>query len=221
MAGAGKEPDLQERADEVGATKEELEELKGMFSVFDADMSGSIDPKEIKEQMRALGFEARNETIYQLISDLDTDGSQTIEIGEFFTLMYEQMKVQLPEAQTREDLQGVFDLFDDLVPSKRDGRIDATNLERIAKVLGDPITREELDCMIQGADKTGCGTVGPDDFYNLMSTCMRPSEFVDLGPSALAPVPAEPSSPKMQDTKGESSTTQKRGSSFMINVTKV
>ena len=32
--------------------------------------------------MQSLGFDARNETIYQMMSDLDQDGSQTIEFEE-------------------------------------------------------------------------------------------------------------------------------------------
>lgn len=61
--------------------------MKEIFDLLDADGSGSIDPKEIRMQMQALGFEADNTTIYQLISDLDGDGSQNLEFEEFLKIL--------------------------------------------------------------------------------------------------------------------------------------
>eukprot|EP00439_Symbiodinium_sp_Y106_P071852 s2412_g13.t1 len=43
--------------------------------------------EEIRMQMQALGFEADNTTIYQLISDLDGDGSQNLEFEEFLKIL--------------------------------------------------------------------------------------------------------------------------------------
>jgi len=160
-----------DRCRSYGLNDNDISELKDVFSIFDADKSGSIDPKEIKEAMRSLGFAPRNETIYQLISDLDSDGSQSIEFDEFLTLMLDHMGTHLPENNSREDLATVFDMFDDLNPLKRDGAIDVANLERIARTLGDPITREELECMVQGAIPETSGNreeVSPEDFYQLM-----------------------------------------------------
>ena len=34
--------------------------------MFDTDVSGTIDPKELKAAMQSLGFEAKNQTIYQV-----------------------------------------------------------------------------------------------------------------------------------------------------------
>eukprot|EP00930_Biecheleria_cincta_P029057 TRINITY_DN2021_c0_g2_i1.p1 TRINITY_DN2021_c0_g2~~TRINITY_DN2021_c0_g2_i1.p1 ORF type:complete len:324 (+),score=77.98 TRINITY_DN2021_c0_g2_i1:37-1008(+) len=147
----------------------QLEELNDMFGIFDADKSGAIDPKEIRTQMRALGFEADNTTIYQLISDLDSDGSQKLEFTEFSGLLRDNLGIYTPEYTTTEGMQEVFDYMDDLVPGNRDGRIDASNLKRIAKVLGDNLSDAEIDVMINGADRNGKGHVTVDDFYALMA----------------------------------------------------
>ena len=45
-------------------------------------MSGSIDSKELKVAIRALGFEPKKEEIQKMISDVDDDGSGTIEYEE-------------------------------------------------------------------------------------------------------------------------------------------
>jgi hypothetical protein len=36
---------------------------------------GTIDPKELTSAMEFLGFEAKNQTIYQMTKDIDKDGS--------------------------------------------------------------------------------------------------------------------------------------------------
>ena len=71
--------------------KEEIEEIREAFNLFDTDGSGTIDPKELKAAMQSLGFEAKNQTIYQMIGDIDKDGSGSIDFEEFlrhFLFMY-------------------------------------------------------------------------------------------------------------------------------------
>ena len=60
-------------------TEEQKQEIKEAFDLFDTDGSGSIDSKELKVAMRALGFEPKKEEIQKMISDVDDDGSGTIE----------------------------------------------------------------------------------------------------------------------------------------------
>ncbi len=62
-----------------GLTEDEIEEIKEAFDLFDTDGSGSIDPKELKAAMQSLGFEAKNQTIFQMISDLDKNSSGAID----------------------------------------------------------------------------------------------------------------------------------------------
>lgn len=57
----------------AGVTEEEVVEIKEAFDLFDMDLGGSIDPKELQAAMKSLGFEAKNQTIYKMIADLDTD----------------------------------------------------------------------------------------------------------------------------------------------------
>jgi len=50
-----------------GLSEEEIEEIREAFNLFDTDGSGTIDPKELKAAMQSLGFEAKNQTIYQVV----------------------------------------------------------------------------------------------------------------------------------------------------------
>jgi Ca2+-binding EF-hand superfamily protein len=54
-------------------------------------LSGTIDPKELKAAMQSLGFEAKNQTIYQMIADIDKDGNGTIDFDEFLDMMTAKM----------------------------------------------------------------------------------------------------------------------------------
>jgi Ca2+-binding EF-hand superfamily protein len=65
-----------------GLSEEEIEEIREAFNLFDTDGSGTIDPKELKAAMQSLGFEAKNQTIYQMIGDIDKDGSGEIDFEE-------------------------------------------------------------------------------------------------------------------------------------------
>jgi centrin-1 len=90
-----------------GLTEEEIMEIKEAFDLFDTDSSGQIDPKELKEAMNSLGLEARNQTIYQMILDMDADGSGDIDFEEFLNLMTAKMS----DRDTREDIRKVFRYF--------------------------------------------------------------------------------------------------------------
>ena len=78
--------------------------------------------------MTSLGFEAKNQIIYQMISDLDADGSGQIDFEEFIRLM----TARISEKDSRDDVRKVFNLFDD----EKTGYISIKNLRRVAKELG-------------------------------------------------------------------------------------
>ena len=56
--------------------------------------------------MQSLGFEAKNQTIYQMIADIDKDNSGTIDFEEFLDMMTAKMS----DKDSREDIQKVFNL---------------------------------------------------------------------------------------------------------------
>lgn len=70
-----------------GLTEEQVEEIREAFNLFDTDHSGSIDYRELKAAMRALGFEVKKEELRKMITDIDADGSGQIEFPEFLEMM--------------------------------------------------------------------------------------------------------------------------------------
>ena len=111
-----------------GLTEEQKQEIREAFDLFDTDGSGTIDAKELKVAMRALGFEPKKEEIKKMISDIDKDGSGTIDFSEFL----EMMTAKMSEKDSREEILKAFRLFDD----DETGKISFRNLKRVAKELG-------------------------------------------------------------------------------------
>ena len=96
-----------------------------------------------------------------MISDLDKNKSGTIDFEEFLDMMTARMS----DKDTREDIAKVFKLFDD----DNTGQITLKNLRRVARELGETMTDEELQEMIDRADSNGDGNVSLDDFFNIMT----------------------------------------------------
>ncbi|KAG1669134.1 hypothetical protein FOA52_002645 [Chlamydomonas sp. UWO 241] len=143
-----------------GLTEEQKSEIREAFDLFDTDGSGTIDAKELKVAMRALGFEPKKEEIKKMIADIDKDGSGTIDFEEFLQMMTAKMG----ERDSREEIMKAFKLFDD----DNTGFISLKNLRRVAKELGESLTDEELQEMIDEADRNGDGQIDEDEFYRIM-----------------------------------------------------
>merc|ERR1719218_455052 len=96
-----------------------------------------------------------------MITDIDADGSGQIEFPEFL----EMMTGKMGEKDTKEEILKVFKLFDD----DATGKISFKNLKRVAKELGENMTEEELQDMIDQADRDGDGEINPDEFHRNMT----------------------------------------------------
>lgn len=144
-----------------GLSRDEIEEIKEAFDLFDTDGSGTIDPQELKAAMQSLGFEAKNATIYQMIGDIDASGDGQIDFEEFLDMMTAKMS----DKDSREDIQKVFALFDD----DTTGKITLRNLQRVARELGETMSDTELLEMIDRADMDDDGEISLDEFYAIMT----------------------------------------------------
>merc|ERR1712048_1145872 len=121
-------------------TDEQKQEIREAFDLFDTDGSGTIDAKELRVAMRALGFEPKKEEIKKM------------------------MTAKMSEKDSREEIRKAFRLFDD----DETGFITLKNLRRVAKEIGENMTDEELQEMIEEADRDGDGQVSEEEFLRMM-----------------------------------------------------
>ncbi|EDV24856.1 uncharacterized protein TRIADDRAFT_25393 [Trichoplax adhaerens] len=151
MRAVGPKPEL---------TEEQKQEIREAFDLFDTEGTGTIDAKELKVAMRALGFEPKKEEIKKMLSEVDKDGSGTIDFDDFLQLMTQKMT----EKDPKEEILKAFRLFDD----DETGKISFKNLKRVAKELGENLTDEELQEMIDEADRDGDGEINETEFLRIM-----------------------------------------------------
>lgn len=141
-------------------TDEQKADIKEAFDLFDTEGTGIIDVKELKVAIRALGFEPKKEEIKKMIAEVDKDGTGKLSYQDFLQLM----TVKMAEKDTNEEILKAFRLFDD----DDTGTISFKNLKRVAKELGENLTDEELQEMIEEADRNGDGEVSKEDFLRIM-----------------------------------------------------
>ncbi|KAK9398894.1 caltractin-like [Crotalus adamanteus] len=141
-------------------SEDQKQEIREAFDLFDTEGCGSIDIKELKVAMRALGFEPKKEEIKKMIADIGKDGSSTLNFEDFLTMMTTKMN----EKDSKEEILKAFRLFDD----DGTGKISFKNLKRVSKELGENLTDEELQEMIDEADRDGDGEINEEEFLKIM-----------------------------------------------------
>ena len=70
----------------------------------------------------------------------------------------------MAERDPREEMLKAFRLFDD----DETGKISFRNLKRVAKELGENMTDDEIQEMIEEADRDGDGEISEDEFMRIM-----------------------------------------------------
>jgi ferrous iron transport protein B len=125
-----------------------------------------IDKLAQKLGVRVVPISARNaegiEELKQAVADASSLATQTdtIDFSEFLEMMTSKMS----ERDSREEILKAFRLFDD----DETGKISFRNLKRVAKELGENMTDEELQEMIDEADRDGDGEISEEEFLRIM-----------------------------------------------------
>ena len=154
------------RYERNGLTEDEVLEIKEAFDLFDTDGSGTISTEELKKALSNLGIDARNQTLLNMMADLDKDRSGAIDFDEFINMMTAQMS----DTDSREDLRKVYNLFlGDDAGSRVNNKIQLNHLKRVARELNEVMSDEELLEMITRADLDRDGAVDFEEFYAIMT----------------------------------------------------
>ena len=120
---------------------------------------------ELKAAMVSLGFEAKNGAIFQMLADMDADGSGAIDFDEWLTLMTKKVN----DKDSRANISKIFALYDD----ERTGFISIKNLRRVAQELGEDAPENELQEMVTRADVDQDGLVSEEEFYQIVTRKIR------------------------------------------------
>nr|CAI44666.1 centrin-related-protein,putative [Paramecium tetraurelia] len=133
-------------------SEKQKKDIKEAFDLFDVDGSGTIDEKELKVALRALGFEPGKEEIQNLKQNLNNnndskENKNTIDFNErWYALMFTKKLQNAKESQ--EEIERAFHLFS----QGNDNFITFENLKKVALELGETMSDDELKLMIQEAN---------------------------------------------------------------------
>jgi len=150
-----------------GFTKDEREELEGVFEKFDQDGSGNVSTEEMRRVLHYMGFNPSEEMFVSLVKAVDTDGSGEIDVGEFLTAMRIYTEMQC------EQFRAVFNKFD----MDGSGEIDTTELFGCIKQLGWYPTKASIEEAVAHVDKDGTGEINFDEFFTLMQYLRKTEGF--------------------------------------------
>ena len=102
-------------------SEQQKEEIKKAFDLFDTSGSGTIEKKELKVALYALGATPSKDDLNKLIQEFSKDKSDKIDFSEFLKIMISKMA----EKDQNSEIEKAFDLFD----INKDGKIDFDDLK--------------------------------------------------------------------------------------------
>jgi len=119
-----------------------------------------IEEGELKVAMRALAMDPANDGLREMIKMIDGNGDNKLDLNEFLNLM-----TAASEASNSDDENmKYFRILDE----DNTGKISFKNLKKMAVELGETMSDEEIQDLIDEGDRDGDGEVSMEEFLQQM-----------------------------------------------------
>ena len=141
-------------------TESQRKELQDVFDQFDKDKDGKISANELENAMQSMGQNPTVEEVQEMMKEVDLNQDGKIDFDEFMTLMIKTS----PENQAEEEVINAFRVFD----KEGNGLISSAELKHIMMNIGDKMTEEEADEMVNEADIDEDGMINYEEFVRMM-----------------------------------------------------
>ena len=141
-------------------TDQQRKDFQDIFDQFDKDKDGKISAKELENAMVSMGQNPTNEEIKEMMEEADLNKDGKIDFEEFLSLMTRNS----PENQTEDEVINAFRVFD----KEGNGLISSAELKHIMMTIGDKMTEEEADEMVNEADIDEDGMINYEEFVRMM-----------------------------------------------------
>lgn len=140
-------------------TKEEIDDLRASFDMFDCDKSGTIDCQELQAVMQRFGQNISKANAMELIRSVDIDQNNEIDFTEFLTLMKSRISRD-PDYELR--------IAFDMIDTDGNGTVSIPELRGLMRKCNQYLTEEELDAIMRECDMDGNGELDFMEFQALM-----------------------------------------------------
>ncbi|CAG9461082.1 unnamed protein product [Pedinophyceae sp. YPF-701] len=130
------------------------------FRTFDTNGDGTVDKKELKRMLRAMGLNPTDRDAERYLQECDMDGDGTLDQYEF-TILLELAESLVNPAKEEERVRKALAVYD----TNGDGRISAGELKAILTARGhsEALTDEEAERILSKFDKDGDGHVAAEE----------------------------------------------------------
>ncbi|KAK1341037.1 hypothetical protein QTO34_017438 [Cnephaeus nilssonii] len=153
--------------------KDQLEEFKEAFELFDRVGDGKILYSQCGDLMRALGQNPTNAEVLKILGNPKSDGEGTTGTMGVFSLVMEQRNVELKsrrvdfetflpmlQAVSKNRDQGTYEDYLEglrVFDKEGNGKVMGAELRHVLTTLGEKMTEEEVETVLAGhEDSNGC-----------------------------------------------------------------
>jgi len=140
---------------------ESIGRYQDAFVKFDADADGVVTSVEVGQIMRSIGQNPSEAEIQEMVNLVDKDGTGSIDLPEFLMMMTLKDEAENSE----DDIREAFKVFD----GDGNGYINRQELAMVMMNIGEKLSNEEIQEMIDDADIDGDGQINYEEFYIMMS----------------------------------------------------
>ncbi|XP_048003750.1 caltractin-like isoform X2 [Leguminivora glycinivorella] len=143
-------------------TQEQEDDLRQAFNLLDYTGEGKINAQDFRVAVKALGYEPTAEELQHMINKVDKGNSGKLSFENFETLIMRKVMA----LDTDGDIMKSFRLFD----GDDTGLISFENLKAVTEILGTYLTDEEIEEMMDDADKDYDGFVSVHEFMKMIKS---------------------------------------------------
>ena len=141
-------------------TDEQRKELQDIFDQFDKDKDGKISAQELANAMISMGQNPTEEEVNDIMREVDLNQDGYIDFDAFIIIMTRSTT----DNQTEDEVINAFRIFD----KEGNGLIASSELKHIMMSIGDKMTEEEADEMVNEADIDEDGMINYEEFVRMM-----------------------------------------------------
>mmetsp|Transcript_8757 Transcript_8757/g.12043 ORF Transcript_8757/g.12043 Transcript_8757/m.12043 type:complete len:182 (-) Transcript_8757:92-637(-) len=133
-----------------GFAKEDMTDLQACFKMFDKDSDGRISSTELKDVFKTIGLEPTAEDLKNMMLEADVQDDE-LDFEHFVKMMASQM----------ENSDSIINCYDE-------DFISVPELKHVMLALGEDLSDNDLEAMIEEADINGDGKLNYKEFVAMI-----------------------------------------------------
>ncbi|XP_059816537.1 calcium-binding protein 2-like [Hypanus sabinus] len=141
-------------------------EISEAFTEFDRDRDGYISYKDLGECMRTMGYMATEMELLEMNQQIKMKFGGRVNLDDFVDLMAPRLLKETAQMVGVKELKYAFKELD----RNGDGTLCTSELEyAVTQILGEKLTKEEIQEVLRDIDLNGDGRVDFDEFVMMLS----------------------------------------------------